>query len=231
MTNGVYKILSINDLEKLEFKQQLEYMNNLIRREGNLVKASKKLGAKKAMIKNIFKKKKYDYNEQTQQFEPSDKSSTEGVQVESKPSKKVKTKKGDTRSTVEVQEENKLEIIQNNECTTLALQGADAQEKMLDLINNYDSIKAMLEAFTSNQKGYMSFGGTGRTEGVQEVIEVIKTGIQIDLPESENFKTSIRVNKTEWELFKKFMKENKEFSNGDLISQALKEFRLKHQKS
>lgn len=88
----------------------------------------------------------------------------------------------------------------------------------------------MLEAFSNNKGAINLTGGNCTSEGVQEIIEVV-TGIQIDLPESESFKTSIRVNKIEWELFKEFMKENKEFTNGDLISQALREYRLKHQKS
>lgn len=256
MTSGVRNIKTIKDLEKLELKDQLEYINELIKIEGNLLKASNRLGAKKTMIKKIFKKKNYEYNEQTQQFEQGDNCSTVEVQEDIKLSKKdlkkakkeskkdKKKQKGGERSiddveTIQIENEvaydvqevqNDQEAILGGERSTYtleSLQKVDAQEKMLDLINNYDSIKAMLEAYTSNNKGSIALGGEGST---QEVIE-IKYGIQIDLPDSDNIKTSIRTNRIEWELFKEFMKENKEFSNADLISQALREFRMKHQKS
>ena len=241
MANGVQKIKSIKELEKLEFKDQLEYINNLIKKEGNLVKASNQLGVKKNMIKNIFKKKSYDYNEQTQQFEEGGNGSTVEVQQDKKLSKKEQKKsdkvqkkqKGGNCATDNNIDENTVEIVEGGKGSTSALQGlqeVDAQEKMLDLIKNYDSIKSMLEMFNNNKGAFALTGGASRTEGVPEVIEVI-TGIQIDLPESDNIKTSIRTNRIEWELFKEFMKENKEFSNADLIAQALREFRLKHQRA
>lgn len=248
MTSGVHKIKNIKELERLEFKNQLEYINNLIKKEGNLVKASSYLGVKKTMIKNIFKKKNYDYNEETQQFELGGDCATVEVQEDKKLSKKEQKKakkvqkkqRGGSCTTDNNIDENTVEIVEGGnggtvevqeveggKCTTLALQEIEAQEKMLDLINNYDSIKAMIEAFTNNARGAVNLmGDSSRTE----VIEVV-TGIQIDLPESDNIKTSIRTNRVEWELFKEFMKENKEFSNADLIAQALREFRLKHQKS
>lgn len=249
MLSGVHKIQSIKELERLEFKDQLEYINNLIKKEGNLVKASSKLGAKKNMIKNIFKKKNYDYNEETQRFELGGESSTIRVhedkklyKKEQKKSKKVQKKQIGGNCDTDNIYENVVEIIKDDKCdtvgvqeieggkcTTLVLQEAEAQEKMLDLIKNYDSIKSMLEMFNNKKGAFALTGGESRTEGVLEVIEVI-TGIQIDLPNSDNIKTSIRTNRVEWELFKEFMKENKEFSNADLIAQALREFRLKHQK-
>lgn len=233
MANKVHIIVTINDLERLEFKEQVEYINKLIQIEGNLVKAAAKLGVKKTMIKNIFKRKNYNYNEETQAFEMCGDCTTQGVQTvedSKKLSRKEKRKAKKEKLNESKADGVQVEIINETECSTaVALQSQEAQVKMLDLINNYDSIKLMLDAF-SNNKGAINLGGNCTSEGVQEVIEVI-TGIQIDLPESESFKTSIRVNKTEWELFKEFMKENKEFTNGDLISQALREYRLKHQKS
>lgn len=241
MTNVVRNVKNIKDLEKLEFKDQVEYINEIIKIEGNLVKASSKLGAKKTMIKSIFKKKNYDYNEETQQFEPGGNCAATEVQQDQKVSKKEqkkakkpqKKKKGGNCATDNNIEENAVEIIEGGKGSTRALQSLqeiEAQEKMLDLINNYDSIKSMLEVF-ANKKGAISLtGGSSRTEGPTEIIEIV-TGIQIDLPDSDNIKTSIRTNRVEWELFKTFMKENKEFSNADLIAQALKEFRVKHQKN
>ena len=233
MANKVHIIVTINDLERLEFKEQVEYINKLIQIEGNLVKAAAKLGVKKTMIKNIFKRKNYNYNEETQAFEMCGDCTTQGVKTvedSKKLSRKEKRKAKKEKLNESKADGVQVEIINETECSTaVALQSQEAQVKMLDLINNYDSIKLMLDAF-SNNKGAINLGGNCTSEGVQEVIEVI-TGIQIDLPESESFKTSIRVNKTEWELFKEFMKENKEFTNGDLISQALREYRLKHQKS
>lgn len=281
MASGVHNVKTIKDLEKLEFKDQVEYINEIIKIEGNLVKASNRLGAKKTMIKNIFKKKNYNYNEETQQFESieniatvepqeQEKLSKKDLKKAKKESKKEKKQKssnvsmddveiiqrveeiscdvqevqesiGDAeRGIDDVQEVQKVQEVQEvqkskkggegSTYTLESLQKLEAQEKMLDLINNYDSIKSMLEVF-ANKKGAISLtGGSGRTEGPTEIIEIV-TGIQIDLPDSDNIKTSIRTNRVEWELFKTFMKENKEFSNADLIAQALKEFRVKHQKN
>ena len=234
MANKVHSIVTIKDLEKLEFKEQLEYINNLIQIEGNLVKAAATLGVKKTMIKNIFKRKAYNYNEETQAFEMGGDCTAQGVQTvedSKKLSRKEKKKAKKEKLNESKADGVQVEIINETECSTaVALQSQEAQVKMLDLINNYDSIKLMLEAFSNNKGAINLTGGNCTSEGVQEIIEVV-TGIQIDLPEAPSFKTSIRVNKTEWELFKEFMKENKEFTNGDLISQALREYRLKHQKS
>ncbi len=62
------------------------------------------------------------------------------------------------------------------------------------------------------------------------VVEVINTGIKIDLADNENTRTTIRINKTIWEEFDAFCEKNKEFNKQDLMAQALKEFMKKHGK-
>lgn len=62
------------------------------------------------------------------------------------------------------------------------------------------------------------------------VVEVINTGIKIDLPNSENTRTTIRINQTIWEEFDTFCLKNKEFNKQDLMAQALKEFMKKYNK-
>lgn len=46
----------------------------------------------------------------------------------------------------------------------------------------------------------------------------------IELPESENQLVTVRTNKAVWEEFGKFAEENKAFSKGDLVAQALLDF-------
>lgn len=52
--------------------------------------------------------------------------------------------------------------------------------------------------------------------------------IVIELPVSENVMTSCRANKVIWDQFGEFAKNNRTFSKGDLLSQALIEFMNKY---
>lgn len=85
----------------------------------------------------------------------------------------------------------------------------EVKETILDIVNNYDVLKEIIELHRRNTS-------------------VIKQQIIIDLEDAESKLTTLRVNSKELELFNEFCDNNKQFRKIDLISQALKDFRIKH---
>ncbi len=181
-------------LEEMDIEDLAKYINNSIKKYGSLKRACDQIGVKKDMLKRIFNKNKYKYDEASHEF-------------------------------VENSSEN--EIIVNpsgndNVGGTLSiqsLQDPQAQDYLLQLINNQSDIMKMLNEYRDGKLGIPS---------TPQIIE-IKNFIEIDLPESKNKKTSIWVNDKVWEDFKSFNKKHKEFSNADLISMALKSYMEKYE--
>lgn len=227
-------VQNIKDLEKLTIEEQVKYINDSIKKGGSLVAACNQIGVKKTMLKKMFKRKNYEYNEQEHRFQKGGNGSTpveelkQDIETTNKEMSKKQRKRlrGGEHTPSEVHTQKIVEVIEGGDGSTFEIQDRKVQENIVALANDYDILKMMIDDYKSN---YMGRGGTSRTQGAQEVIEVV-TGIQINLPQSESFKTSIRVNKVVWEDYKMFMKKHSEFTNVDLISQALVEFMKKHNK-
>lgn len=198
-------IQSISDFYELEFEEKLEYINNLILITGSLNKACKTLGVKTQVIKKLFKKRGYEFNGKSQIFEKGGKSCID---------KNVK----DGCMLIDHQKtiNSNMDIIEGGNNTPYVLQDIQLNERMIDILNDYDILKSIINNYKSNTH----MGDTRSTKGSQHIIEVI-TGIKIDLPSDENMKTSIRVNKIVWFEFKDFMNKHKEYSNTDILSSAL----------
>lgn len=85
------------------------------------------------------------------------------------------------------------------------------------LNTNFDILVEMIESYkTQNSK--------------HEIINDNKDEIIVELPidETKEFKTSIRVNKVVWEQFKEFCKNNKHYTQKDLVSMAMLEYMEKY---
>ena len=85
----------------------------------------------------------------------------------------------------------------------------EIRNNLLDIVSNYDALKEIIELHRRNKS-------------------VIKQQIVIDVEDADSKLVTLRVNSKELELFNSFCDDNKQYKKIDLISQALKEFRIKH---
>lgn len=88
--------------------------------------------------------------------------------------------------------------------------------RLIKLCNNYDKIIDVIEWFENDKDK-------------TNVIEVVQ-GIKINLPEEKdtNFRKTLRVNDEVWKQFSKFCDCHKEFTQKDLLSQAILDYMENH---
>lgn len=200
-------IQNINDFYELELEEKLEYINNLILITGSLNKACKTLGVKTQMIKKLFKKKGYEFNGKSQIFE---------VGGQSRIDENIKDNIRGTSTHYKKKLNATMDIIEGGKYTPNDVQHREVHEKIIDIINDYDILKLIINNYKTNATA----DDIRSTQESQTIIKVV-TGIKINLPSDENMKTSIRVNKIIWAEFKDFMNKHKEYSNTDILSSAL----------
>lgn len=98
----------------------------------------------------------------------------------------------------------------NTVCNTTSIMAhseiKEQQEKVVNLMQDYDTLKKMIDWFKK-------FDNTDSS-----------IGIRVELPQSENTMITIRGNEKIWKAFGDFAKKNSSFTKGELLSQALKEF-------
>lgn len=104
------------------------------------------------------------------------------------------------------------------------LQDVNIQEKLINMLNNYEQYEDMLKWYKS-QGSHM-----GGSQNDTHIVEVV-TGLDINYPKTANMKTSIRLDTKIWSRFKEFA-DNKfsHVDNPSLLSQALYEFLEKYDK-
>ena len=94
------------------------------------------------------------------------------------------------------------------------LSSLDAQNKLLNIVNNYDKLMYVIDNFDNVEDNCPI-----------DVIEV-KSGLQIDFDKSEAIKTTIRVDKDVWDNFSSLCKDKYNHLNKhDIISKAFIEFK------
>lgn len=108
---------------------------------------------------------------------------------------------------------------------TIVLQNQEMQNKLFDMLNNYDSFVEVIKWF--NSSGDKS--KRGQIEDNAPIIEV-NTGLQINYNKTKTKKTTVRLDEGIWEEFDNFCTDKyNQFSKQDLLSQALREFIDKYQ--
>lgn len=108
---------------------------------------------------------------------------------------------------------------------TIVLQNQEMQNKLFDMLNNYDSFVEVIKWF--NSLGDKS--KRGQIEDNAPIIEV-NTGLQINYNKTKTKKTTVRLDEGIWEEFDNFCTDKyNQFSKQDLLSQALREFIDKYQ--
>mgnify|MGYP004539342923 CR=1 FL=1 len=192
------------EFDKLELLYQVEYINNQLENNNSVTSVCKQLKIGRSTIRDRFKKigynyskdlKKYLYNESiTDVYQDGENLNNGCITTD------IQTKNNNSTTGV-IQEDVMTEVLNKSD--------GEIKKTLLDIVNNYDVLKEIIELHKSNTS-------------------VVKQQITIDLEESESKLTTIRVNAREMELFNKFCDENKQYRKIDLISQALKEFREKY---
>ena len=104
------------------------------------------------------------------------------------------------------------------------LQDVNIQEKLINMINNYEEYEEMLKWYKTQGS---QMGGNVVNAPVVEVV----TGLDINYPKTTNMKTSIRLDAKIWSRFKEFADTKfRHVDNPSLLSQALYEFLEKYDK-
>lgn len=91
------------------------------------------------------------------------------------------------------------------------------KSNLIDLVLNYEKIKKMMYDYE-------------HTSGTQENIIEVQQGIKIDKPKGNIIRTTVRVNEEILNIFKSFCDRHKEYTQKDLLSQALLEFVQRYDK-
>ena len=189
---------------KLELLNQIDYINNQLEEKKSLTSICKELGIGRSTIRDRFEKIGYNYSKDLKKYLYNE-SITDVYQDGEN------LNNGCITTDIQTQNNNSVTDVIQEDVVTEVLNKSDGEIKktLLDIVNNYDVLKEIIELHKSN-------------------ITVVKQQITIDLEDSESKLTTIRVNAKEMELFNKFCDENKQYRKIDLISQALKEFREKY---
>lgn len=102
---------------------------------------------------------------------------------------------------------------------------SDSESKLLNIINQADTLESMLKWFKTNIEGVE---GHLSTKPIETIIEV-NTGLKIDFMRSEAIKTTVRVDKAIWEEFGKLCTgKYSHLSKIDILSQCIAEFNEKY---
>lgn len=107
---------------------------------------------------------------------------------------------------------------------TVTLQDTNIQEKLINMLNNYEQYEEMLNWYKVQRS---QMGGNVINTPIVEVV----TGLEINYPKTTNMKTSIRLDAKIWSRFKDFADTKfRHIENPSLLSQALYEFLEKYDK-
>ncbi|MBV1820499.1 hypothetical protein [Clostridium cochlearium] len=183
----------------LDLMKQLEYVNKKLSDGESLREISKGLNMSKTTIRNRFKKIDYVFNKDKKQYIKDN----ENVEDEYK-----------HNTNVLVHEEKQGEYEHNTNILDAVLDKEHIKEKLVNIIDSYDNIQAMLKWF-ENQKN---------------IVEVQEINIDTDKLIGDVKTTTVRLYSKVWDDFRKFMKDYPEYKSMDLVSMALVEYMNKYKK-
>ena len=180
---------------KLTILEQIDFINSQIN-NNSITSVCKEIGVGRCTIRDRFKKANYSYSKELNKY----------TYIEPKESLKELTEQDSRCTTPDTYNNSNTNLIEDsNVSNILKKSDEDFQNNIIDLVNNYDVLKEIIELHKRNTS-------------------VIKQQIIIDLDNSENKLTSLRINKTILDKFNEFCEKNKQFTKVDLASQALKDF-------
>ncbi|BDR65720.1 DUF4250 family protein [Clostridium tetani] len=183
----------------LDLLEQLEYVNKKLSDGESLREISNGLNISKTTIRNRLKKIDYVYDKDKKQYIKDD----ENVEDEYK-----------HNTNVLLHKEKQGEYKYNTNILDAVLDKEHIREKLVNIIDSYDNIQAMLKWF-ENQKN---------------IIEVQEINIDTDKLIGDVKTTTVRLYSKVWDDFRKFMKDYPEYKSMDLVSMALVEYMNKYKK-
>ena len=193
---------------KLEVLEQIEYINNKLQNSSTLTSICKELNIGRSTIRDRFKKFDYSYSKELNKY-IYNVNSTNVLQGHLEHDNDINNS-SKTTDMHQLNNGNNTDVKQVDVITNIISKSdEEVKENLLDIVNNYDVLKEIIELHRRNTS-------------------VIKKQIVIDIEDAESKLITLRVNSKELELFNKFCEVNKQYRKIDLISQALKEFRLNH---
>lgn len=193
--------------DKLEILDQIKYINNKLENNKSITSVCKELEIGRSTIRDRFKKINYGYSKDLNKYVDND-SITDVLQELVEPHNSNDNRcitsyiNKNNVSNTDVERVDKVTDIINKS-------DIEIKETIIDIVNNYDVLKEIIELHKSN-------------------MTVVKQQIVIDVEDADSKLVTLRVNSKELELFNSFCDDNKQYKKIDLISQALKEFRIKH---
>ncbi|MEF9991270.1 MAG: hypothetical protein RR835_02310 [Peptostreptococcaceae bacterium] len=170
----------------LTILEQIDFLNSQIKNNKSITSVCKELGIGRSTIRDRFKKLHYAYSKDLNKYIKVDPVNNDGCNT----------------SDIINEDENL-----NNKPIVTILEKTDIeiQNNLLDLVENYNVLKEIIELHKCNTS-------------------VIKQQIIINLEDTETETATLRINKTTLNKFNEFCKNNKQFKKVDLLSQALKNF-------
>lgn len=204
----------------LDLMKQLEYVNKKLSDGESLREISKGLNMSKTTIRNRFKKIDYVFNKDKKQYIKDNENVEDEYKhntnvLKSKPIQDKEIKEEYKHNTnVLVHEEKQGEYEHNTNILDAVLDKEHIKEKLVNIIDSYDNIQAMLKWF-ENQKN---------------IVEVQEINIDTDKLIGDVKTTTVRLYSKVWDDFRKFMKDYPEYKSMDLVSMALLEYMNKYKK-
>lgn len=185
---------------KLPILEQIDFINSQLKKNKSITSVCKELGVGRSTIRDRFKKSNYSYCKDSNKyiFNGSTKSSSQEL-IHDK----------NRCSTSDIYNKNTNSSNNSSVVTVLEKSDKEIQNNLLDLVNNYDVLKEIIELHRRNTS-------------------VIKQQIIINLEDTETTTTTLRINKSILDKFNKFCDENRQFKKVDLLSQSLKNFIEQH---
>lgn len=184
---------------KLDIIEQIKYINDELKNNKSITSVSKELGIGRSTIRDRFKKANYIYSKELNEYVHNN-DITGVIQVNKKSNNGCDT-------SVKIEENNcSTPVIPKDTVTEIVTKSdEDIRNNLLDLVNNYDVLKDIIELHRRNTS-------------------VVKQQIVIDLDDAESKLTTLRVNSKVLDQFNEFCSKHKEYKKVDLLSQAIKTF-------
>ena len=193
--------------DKLEILDQIKYINNELENNKSITSVCKELEIGRSTIRDRFKKLDYIYSKVSNKYMYNNnvtdvpQENTESQNCINNGCITSDNDKNNVSNTSVSRVDTVTEIINKSD--------EEIRNNLLDIVNNYDALKEIIELHRRNKS-------------------VIKQQIVIDVEDADSKLVTLRVNSKELELFNSFCDDHKQYKKIDLISQALKEFRIKH---
>lgn len=204
---------------KFDIEIQIEYINSEMAVGKSFSQVCKEIGySDESTLRKKYNKKEYKLNDtKTAYIKVCDRGMTEVSKTNNTVPKKVIEKNNpinDKGMNVVIEHTEPIQVVDDNKVTQVTNFDDNSmtfnnqiKSNLIGLAENYDRIMELLNSDKN-----------------------MTSGINIELPIEtvDNFRTTVRVNNVVWDNFKNFCKEHKEFTQRDLLSEALLEYINNH---